>query len=67
MLHAASARCHLAFGHALAGSTEKAMTSSLRRANLPDDPDLARRRFLEHVAVATATAAVLWPGDRPQP
>jgi hypothetical protein len=46
----------------VAGSTEKAMASS-SRANPPDDTDLARRRFLEQLAIASGTAAVLWPGS----
>jgi hypothetical protein len=46
----------------MAGSTEEAMTSISRRENQPDDTDLARRRFLERLAVAASTAAVLWPG-----
>jgi choline dehydrogenase-like flavoprotein len=52
LLHAHTPRqriCHLSFGPLLAGLTEKAMTSSSRRANPPDDPDLARRRFLEQL------------------
>ncbi|MGY4419494.1 hypothetical protein ACVWY2_001919 [Bradyrhizobium sp. JR6.1] len=38
------------------------MTSSSRCGNPPEDTDLARRRFLERLAVAAGTAAVLWPG-----
>src|SRR3954454_19421473 len=63
MLHSSPAQRHHSFGHDVAGSTEKAMASSPRPADPRDDADLARRRFLEQLAVASSTAADLWPGS----